>query len=396
MLAGTNSDFVRAYNRRVAMEIIRRRGAVSRSDVARRTGLSLQAVSTIFSDLLEEGWIVERGRRTTARGQPPIDYSLNPNTAISVGITLDLDTITAAAVDLSGRVLHRVSLAVAKPEPDKAVEIMKRSVLELTEKTGLGERGVLGVGIAIPGTPDADTGFVTTLPHIPGWEGFRLREALASALPHTVHIANDAIVAGLGESWFGASERSRNAFYILFAHGLNGAMLSEQRPYGGIWGVTGKFGHIPVEANGKPCTGCGGRGCVESYASLLSLLEALDREHLNAGELQTLLTDRDERLEAWIAQAVPHLTTALLSVENLFDPEVIIFGGRLPEDLLRRLMQGIEGNIASRRMKIKRTHPVYALSTFAEDATLIGAATLPMYLEITPDIDLVFEQTRKE
>ena len=254
---------------------------------------------------------------------------------------------------------------------------------------------MLGIGIAIPGTPDADTGFVTMLPHIPGWEGVQLREELVSTLAYPIHIANDAIVAGLGESWFGSSERSRNAFYILFAHGLNGAMLSNQRPYGGIWGVTGKFGHIPVEADGKDCGACGGKGCVERYASLLSLLEALNRDVLSTKELKALLASRDKTLESWIEQATAHLTTALVSVENLFDPDVIIFGGLLPEALLRRLVRNIEEIIASRRMKIKTTHPTYALATFASDASLIGAATLPMYLEITPDMDLVFEQTRR-
>ena len=115
MLAGTNSDFIRAYNRRVIMELIRRKGTVSRSDVARKTGLTLQAVSMIFTDLSDEGWIIEVGRRTIARGQPPVEYSLNPDTAVSLGITLDLDGITAAAVDLSGRVLKRTRTEATRP-----------------------------------------------------------------------------------------------------------------------------------------------------------------------------------------------------------------------------------------------------------------------------------------
>lgn len=396
MLTGTNLDFVRAYNRRVTMEIIRSKGVVSRSDVAKRTGLTLQAVSTIFSYLVEDGWIVEVGKRAIARGQPPTEYSLNPSTAVSIGVTVELDAIKAVSVDLSGRILQRIRVGAFKPPPDKAIRVIKDAVLKLVENPLLKDRAVLGIGISIPGTPNATTGFVTTLPHIPGWENFPLREKLVFALPYPIHVANDAIVAGLGESWFGPSERSKNAFYVLFAHGLNGAMLSEQHLYGGIWGVTGKFGHIPVVPNGKPCRGCGGRGCVECYASFLSLLKALDLENISSEGLQALSAVSDRRLDAWIQQAARHLTTALLSVENLFDPDVIIFGGRLPEGLLRQLIERIEQDISPRRMKIKSKHPKYALATFSDDASLIGAATLPMYLELSPDINLVFEQARRE
>ena len=395
MLVGTNSDFIRAYNRRVVMEIIRRKGIVSRSDVARRTGLTLQAVSTIFGHLVEEGWISELGRRSTARGQPPVEYSLDPNSGISLGVTIDLDAVSAASVDLSGRVLSRSTTNVQKPGPDEAAAVVQNLVSEVTKNPSVKKRKVIGVGIGIPGTPDADTTGITTLPHIPGWEGAPFRKMVSSLLPYPVHIANDAIVAGLGESWFGSSERSRNAFYVLFAHGLNGAMLSEQRPYGGIWGVTGKFGHIPVEPQGLTCSGCGGRGCVECYASLISLLTALGRDQLGAQELDSLLKDNDPRVLAWLDQAVEHLTTALLAVENLFDPEAVIFGGRLPKAMLERMIKGVETHIAPRRMKIKSSHPTYMLATFLEDATLIGAATLPMYLEITPDIKLVFDQTHR-
>ena len=391
MVFGTNADFIRVYNRRVILNLVRGSGPISRSDVARHTGLSLQAVSTIFSELQEEGWITSRGRRTSSRGQPPVDYELNAEGAYSLGIVLDLDGIYGVIGNLSGTIIAEKKKLIQKVSPGQAVSIMLSLTNELLARVDETQVRVLGLGVAIPGTPDPTTEKIITLPHMAGWEGFPLKPTLSKHLNFPVYVANDATVTALGESWFGDSRHAKDFFYVFFAHGLNGTLVADQQPYGGIWGVTGKFGHIPVEPNGRACPGCGGQGCLEQYASFLALARVLNSSVLTEEMLVQRLKENDPELRAWLEDAGRHLVTALLTVENLFDPERIVFGGRMPKPILEALLDLVHAALPQRRMKIKPRHPVLVISELSAKAALIGAFSLPLHQAVLPNVELVHQ-----
>ena len=44
------------------------------------------------------------------------------------------------------------------------------------------------------------------------------------------------------------------------------------------------------------------------------------------------------RLEAWIGSAAEALRTAIINIENIFDPETVLLGGILPERSARRAL----------------------------------------------------------
>ena len=67
---GSNQIRVRAYNERLVLSLVRRHGALSKADIARRTGLSAQTVSVIMRALEKEG-LLARGAPIRGRvGQP--------------------------------------------------------------------------------------------------------------------------------------------------------------------------------------------------------------------------------------------------------------------------------------------------------------------------------------
>ena len=391
MITGTNSDFTRAYNRRVVLSCVRERGSASRTEVARQTGLSLQAISTIVSELQAEGWITSRGRRATSRGQPPIDYELDPDNCRSVGVVIDVGGISGLVGDISGSILAERHYDLRRFSPSQAVDVIVPMVEELLEEVrGRGTR-VVGVGVAVPGISDPETNTVT-LQNLAGWEQFPLRDAIADHFELPVYVANDAIVTALGESWFGESRHSKDFFYVFFAHGLNGALISDRQPYGGLWGITGNVGHIPVEPNGRHCPTCGGQGCLEQYASRLSLERAVGIEQPSEELLVSLLAQGDETLAAWLEEAASHLITALVSVENLFDPERIVFGGRIPRPILEALLDKIEVPLGGRRMKrIKQRQPSLLISDISEKAVAVGAFSLPLHQAVFPSMELALQ-----
>ena len=52
MLIGTNIEYARLHNERVALEAIRHFEPTSRAEIARQTGLTVQTVSNIVDELI--------------------------------------------------------------------------------------------------------------------------------------------------------------------------------------------------------------------------------------------------------------------------------------------------------------------------------------------------------
>jgi predicted ArsR family transcriptional regulator len=79
---------LRAYNRRMILNLIRQDGALSKAEIARQTGLSAQAVSVIVKALLKDK-LVRREKRVRGKvGQPHTPIALNADGALSVGVKI--------------------------------------------------------------------------------------------------------------------------------------------------------------------------------------------------------------------------------------------------------------------------------------------------------------------
>ena len=83
--AGTPS-LLRAINERSVLELIHRRGPLSRAQVARVSGLSKPTVSLALTGLLDARLVREVGRSRGERGPSALLYELNPAAGWVVGL----------------------------------------------------------------------------------------------------------------------------------------------------------------------------------------------------------------------------------------------------------------------------------------------------------------------
>src|SRR3954469_7668144 len=102
-------ESLRERNRLRVVDALRQRGAISRSDIARQTGLSRSTVSSLVTDLQAEGLVVEREVATTPRGpeggRPPVLIAFDQSAGALVGIDFGHRHVRVAVADLSFTVL---------------------------------------------------------------------------------------------------------------------------------------------------------------------------------------------------------------------------------------------------------------------------------------------------
>src|SRR5579872_3628152 len=100
---GTPS-LLRAINERSVLELIHRRGPLSRAQVARVSGLSKPTVSLALTGLLDARLVREVGRSRGERGPSALLYELNPAAGLVVGIDVGRRWARGAIADIAGNI----------------------------------------------------------------------------------------------------------------------------------------------------------------------------------------------------------------------------------------------------------------------------------------------------
>lgn len=376
---GTNPERARRHNRRVVLETLRQHGRLGRSDIASLTRLTAQAVSNIVAELLEEGFLIELGRRRTARGQPPVEFALNADGGVTAGMEIAADHVTTVLVDLAGEVrAQRVT-----PLPDLAVEAVQvlaaGELARARSAKGMPER-LLGCGVVMPGPFDVEGTLTVGSTALPGWTGQDVTALMSSALGTPVTIENDATAAAVGEHLYGVGRNLRHFCLVYFGLGLGLGLMLGGEPYRGAQGNAGEIGHLPAVPQGLPCV-CGREGCLERYVSPPALQEALrlaGAGQVDAAGIARLHAEGHPAVLAWIAQAGQMLSPVLAMLESLFDPETIVLGGALPDSVIDALIMAAEPLPLSVARRGDRAIPRVQRGTTGQFTAALGAAALPL------------------
>ena len=110
------------------------------------------------------------------------------------------------------------------------------------------------LGIALPGNYNHNTGVVEYISTMHDWDGFAIQAAFQDAIPDVpVFFQNAGRAGAKGEIDFGAAALEADMAYVHGAMGLTLSMYSSQGIHVGDKGFTGRFGHIIIDVNGRPC-----------------------------------------------------------------------------------------------------------------------------------------------
>ncbi|HEX7021224.1 MAG TPA: ROK family transcriptional regulator, partial [Trueperaceae bacterium] len=367
-----SSNSTRDSNRLRILEAIRLTAPTTRAELARLTGLSAPAITHIVNDLLQDGFLLETGRRPQARGQPPIELDLNPTAAYTIGLHLDRDVITGVVADLKGKPHHTVARNVELPTPAEALALLVESSQTLRRQAQLPDHKLLGVGIVTVGPLDVRGGRVTGPPNFPGWSDVPLRQQLADHTGLPVYLDNNATAAAIGERWYGVGMKYRDFLYVYIGLGIGGGLVLDGRIHRGAGLNAGEFGHMLTSVPGRPPR------TLEASASILALRRELGSAYASPELLADNFVRGDPKLLQWLRAAATPLAQALASADNLLDVEAIIIGGRYPKMVLDYLVEHVRRDIEPLRMAGRPHYASIQRGRVGDDTAALGAAILPL------------------
>ncbi|MGV8938675.1 MAG: ROK family protein [Allorhizobium sp.] len=385
---GKNPERSREHNRRVVLDIVRQHETLGRAHIAKLTQLTQQAVANIVGELVGEGLLMEMGRLKSGRGQPPIQFAVNPEGGVTIGVEIAADHLVTVALDLAGRLRSQRIVALRDRSPE---HILSTFVTEFEAmRTSTGSK-LLGTGVVMPGPFEID-GMTSVGPTtLPGWAGRDAAEALSEACGHVVIVENDATAAAVGERLFGAGLAISNFCMIYFGVGLGLGIIQEGAPYRGAFGNAGEIGHVTVMPKGKPCPSCGQLGCLEGYVSTYALKEKLGHAGITEtdfADLERLHAENHPVIVEWVEEAATYLGPMVAMLENILDPQTLIFGGGLPDALIDDVIAHLGQLPTSVASRGRRDLPRVMRGTTGQLTAALGAAALPLFDIVTPKLEL--------
>jgi allose kinase len=195
-----------------------------------------------------------------------------------------------------------------------------------------GEAGITpsALVVGVPFTPDPDLETALSSPNIRELEGLPLRRRLEEELGRPVLLERDINLLALGEWWTGAARGAAATFAMFVGTGVGACYLEQGRPFRGATGSAVELGHVPIRGEGRRCV-CGNTDCLEAYACG-HVLNELAKRH--ARPVTRLFVDAHvapEPLKDALDLFVRDLAFALATAVNLFQPEVALVGGGVPE-----------------------------------------------------------------
>jgi predicted NBD/HSP70 family sugar kinase len=404
-LLGADFRQLRTFNRILVLSCIRQQ-SVARVEIARQTGLSRTTVSSIMDELLQEGLAQEGAVLSAAPtgGRRATLVRFNADAGICLGVDIGRTHLTMVAANLSGTILaHQAGPFEMDLGPQICLPEVVQRLKHFLAHHHLSWAEVIGVGVGLPGTIDVATHVLVHPPHLPGWDGINVRQALIEALDLPIYIDNDANMGALGESRYGAGRKIAHFAYIKVATGIGSGLIVNNRVYRGSSGFAGELGHISFGESGPACD-CGNMGCLESVAGAEAIVSDAQRRpstkgaieprrHLDIANVIQAAQEGDVASQRAIGRAAVRIGTAIAALINLLNPEAIILDGgvaRAGDMLLEPLTKTVASrSIAaawSRTRLLKGELEQLAIATGAVATVIDAAFTLPSLAMEQPSI----------
>jgi predicted NBD/HSP70 family sugar kinase len=294
-------------------------------------------------------------------------------------VDLRVDRTIAGLVGLGGMVLVRREerRIINLDDPSVSADALIRRTLRLCRSLlAMAPVGAtcVGVGVGVPGLVRSGDGLVRAAPNL-GWTdvplGDRLMAGLLVDVP--VVVGNDSDLGALAEHLRGSARGVSNVVFLAGQIGVGGGLIVDGRPLGGAGGYAGEVGHTRVNPRGLTCH-CGARGCWETEVGERALLVAA--RHTTAGGTTAdvvaaaragdLVSRRAlDKVGHWLGVGVGNLV-------NVFNPEVVVFGGTLREVFV--MSEAAVRRSLAASLKAPREQVRLELPQLGDDSTLIGAA----------------------
>ncbi len=254
----------------------------------------------------------------------------------AIGIDLGGTFVKYALISESGQILFEGKLPIGgKATREDTLNAIQQSIQNVVDEAAEKKLEIKGIGIGSPGI--IYNGVVLGgADNLDRWENIDLGSIFSDKFGMSVFVDNDANVMGLGEVAFGAAKDCTDVIFITVGTGIGGAIVMNGQLYGGYKNRGAELGHITIKHDGIDCN-CGGRGCLEAYASTTALIQQYaertgkDVTTVDGYYIVEKFNENEPEAVACMQNHTAYLGHGIAGFINTFAPQKVVIGGGISE-----------------------------------------------------------------
>lgn len=225
------------------LEVIRKEGPISRTDISKITEFNIVTVSNYVNHYIKKGLVIEGELDESTGGRKPVLVELNAKAAYIIGIGLNMLNAVGILADLATKVVYEVKRERIPENSEKVVALVQEIIGEIIEKSGVERSKIVGMGIGVPGIID-EKGRTIRWPGLLGSKDvsacISIRDVFEEKFKMPCFVENDANSAVLGEKWLGLDREVRHMVYMF--SGVGCGIMIDGEIYRGASGASGELG----------------------------------------------------------------------------------------------------------------------------------------------------------
>ncbi len=246
-------------------------------------------------------------------------------------------------------------------------------------------RQITALSVAVGGPLKIREGILIDPPHLPGWWGVNLKEALQREFPHLpAFIEHDGNAGALAEFHFGAGRGQvglGHLIFLTFGTGLGAGIIINGRVLRGATDTAGEVGHLRLAWSGP--VGFGKTGSWEGFASGQGLVELAAQMFPRRWQQSTpicevveaMLADDEDAL-AVAAEAGKWMGRGIALLVDTLNPQMIVLGSLavvLGERILASARQALAEEALPQAVAACEVVPAKLGRTIGDVASLMAA-----------------------
>ena len=382
-------NHMRGRNLAVILSALKQSTPISRSGLAKLTGLHKASITSLIRQLESSGFIRELEIiPSEAAGRPATGLGINPNAGTIISVEIGVDYISAIVTDFTAEILWRHHEKASRPLDQEAIldqsfEIAREAHIAARQFPGQ----QFGIAWGVPGLVNVETGTLLFAPNL-GWADVPFRDLVKEHFDIPAYVDNEAKLAALGEATFGTARNFDYVIYVSSGIGIGGGIVIDGQVISGTSGFAGEIGHMTVDPSGPACN-CGNQGCWETLASERALYRRIreaiqqskptsldqglprDPNQLTVPIIVEAARDGDAVALNALGETGQWLGIGIANLINGFNPHGVVLGGNL--SLAHEyLMPEIETVVKQRALSRSLEKCDIVIGEYGADASLIG------------------------
>ena len=388
-----NSTLLKNINRKIVLKVIHDAGTLSRVEIKNILKKDGKTVTNITNSLLKDGLLVTNGYSSYTGGRRRELLTINSNYGYIIGIHLGVNHLRGVVTDFNHNILVREKIPISPSESKiKIISRINKILKHLINRADIPNSKILGIGFIANGFYDNESGEWLLSVNNLNWKNVPIRKILTKQCDVPVYLEDVTNLMAIIENNFGEAKNKRDYIFLDIGMGVGCGIIYDNHLLRGSTNIAGEFGHTIVVPNGELCS-CGNRGCLETVASGWAIIKEIKKKILSGaksqiidlceGDLENIEIDMvfqsfiegDTLAIEVLDSASEYLSIGIANLINLFNPELIVFGGHIAT-LGDYYMKIIKNKIQKYAIPKAFTSTKIIISSHDEDDAVLGATAL--------------------